>query len=322
MDSLLVAIGPAVAPVAAFLAFILAGVAVYLLGAYRAEEVRRRMQKIQAPAAPVTVRGGKAQAQPQKEGEFLVRVLQPAGGLILPQKEWRRSMLRSQLVFAGYRDTRALYIYLGAKLLLAVLLPLVVAAGAVLSGNWLFLFQTWGYVSLSLAAGIGFVLPDQVLRVRTKQRRREFLEGFPDAMDMMVVCVEAGLGLDAAVQRVSKELRHSHPALASELALHGLEVRAGKSRQEAFRALAERMNIDQVHALSTILIQAERYGTSVATALRNFAEDMRVERIQRARETAAKLPVKMIFPIVMFIFPALFLVLLGPAVVMMATTSF
>src|SRR5690606_33421124 len=147
--------------------------------------------------------------------------------------------------------------------------------------------------------GTGFLLPDYGLRRTIKRRRLEFLEGFPDAMDMLVVCVEAGLGLDSAIQRVSRELRHSHPALATELALHGLEVRAGKSRQEAFRSLAERMHIDQVHALATILIQAERYGTSIAMALRNFAEDMRVERIQRARETAAKLPVRMIFPIVM-----------------------
>ncbi len=312
----IVSMGPALAPWVAFFAVVCAGLGLAFLSGVWPSTVDRRLRQLDdtfgRPAA-----GGKVTkfSGEKREGEFLVRWLEPAGDLILPQQEWRRSGIKRQLVFAGYRQPRAVKLFLGVKLFMAAILPIVVTALAAVIGDPTNLLQLFGILRIVAAVIMGFYLPDLVLGVLINRRRRQFVESFPDALDMLVVCVEAGLGLDAALNRVASELRHSHPALASELSLIGLEVRAGKSRKEAFQALAERMEIDQVKNLASIIIQAERYGTSIAAALRNFAEEMRVQRIQRAKERAAKLPVKMIFPIMAFIFPALFLILLGPAVI-------
>ncbi|MGV3591106.1 MAG: type II secretion system F family protein [Gammaproteobacteria bacterium] len=316
MNETLITLGPILAPLAAFLAVMLAWVGIYSLGAPGIRDVDRRAQQIEKARAPTPAspRSPTTAKSSGKEGEFVLRILEPAGGLILPHNEWRKSKLRRQLVFAGLRQPRALAVYLGAKLATALAAGVLAAvATLVILRTQLPIQQSIAIAALCMVAG--FFIPDLFLQRRISARRQDFIESFPDALDMLVVCVEAGLGLDAALNRVARELRYSHPALASELALISLEVRAGKTRLEALRALAERMEIDQVHSLTTIVIQAERFGTSIAAALRTFAEEMRVERIQRARETAAKLPVKMIFPIVTCIFPALFLVLLGPAIV-------
>jgi tight adherence protein C len=310
-------IEPALAPWAAFFAVVCAGFGIYLLYSQRIETINRRLRQIEGPEA---ITGATRAVGTQQEGEFLVKWLEPAGGLILPHFEWNKSAIKRQLVFAGYRQPRALAIFMGAKLATAVFIAAVFGLLAILSGRVLILSQLQGIALVITGALLGYYLPDLALRNAISRRRQDFVESFPDALDMLVVCVEAGLGLDAAINRVARELRYSHAALASELALISLEVRAGKTRLEAFRSLAERMVIDQVQSLTTIIIQAERFGTSIASSLRNFAEEMRVERIQRAKETAAKLPVKMIFPIVLCIFPALFLVLLGPATVQIINT--
>ena len=168
---------------------------------------------------------------------------------------------------------------------------------------------------LVFVALIGYFLPHLYISSKISERKLEFVEGFPDAMDHLVVCVEAGLGLDAAIQRVGREMAVSYPELATEFGILSLELRAGKSRSEALKSLAERTNVDQVQSLVALLIQAEHFGTSIATALREHANEMRLLRIQKAKEKAAKLPVKMLFPIVFFIFPALFIVVLVPAAI-------
>lgn len=289
-------------------------------GATSREKMRRRLENLtsdSSPNAPVT---GKKSGF-EKEGAFMVRVLEPVGGLILPKEDWQKSGMQKKLVHAGYRGSDTIVVLLGAKLVIAIVLPVV--AGVLWS-----LYGTADYPMGSpetmavviLSSLIGFILPDYVLQKRINARRLKMTEGFPDALDMLVVCVEAGLGLDAAISRVSTELRMSHPELATELELNSLETRAGKSREEALKALSERMGVEEVQAMVTLLIQSDKFGTSVGTALRAYAEEMRVKRIQRAREKAAKLPVKMLFPVMVFIFPALFLVILGPAVVSIATT--
>lgn len=322
MDSEWIAsVGPALAPWAAFLAVICAGLGIAFLAGVWPGTVDRRLRQLDGSQVGAIVDGsGRKSTGENREGEFLVRWLEPAGGLILPQQEWRRSGIKRQLVFAGYRQPKAVKLFLGIKLFMVAIFPIIVTASAALVGDRTALLEPFGILRIVASAAGGFYLPDLALGVLIKRRRQKFIESFPDALDMLVVCVEAGLGLDAALNRVAKELRYSHPGLASELSLIGLEVRAGKTRKEAFQSLAERMEIDQVKNLSSIIIQAERYGTSIASALRNFAEEMRVERIQRAKEKAAKLPVKMIFPIMGFIFPALFLILLGPAVIRILAT--
>lgn len=307
--SWLVSMGPTIAAIIVFLAFVTAGAGLYMLSTARFEDVRRRLNQIQAgPGA------GAHSGEGEREGVFLVRWLEPAGELILPQAEWRRSLLERELVIAGFRQPRAIYIYLGTKLVMAMGLPLLLTLAAMLTGKLYLLAQFTGLLFLVVLAVAGFLVPDLALRYITNRRHLDYIEGFPDALDMLVVCVEAGLGLDAAIDRVAREIRVSHPSLAIELGLISLEIRAGKSREEALRSMSERMDVDQIQSLATLLIQAEKFGTSIATALRTFAEEMRVERIQRARETAAKLPVRLVFPIVFCIFPALLLVVLGPAV--------
>jgi len=309
LDTLLVTLGPTVATWATFFAVLLAAYSLYLFRIYRAEQIRRRLSQIQNFQVPSA---GKTSSQ---EGSFQVHWLKPVGELIIPGDEWRKSEIRRQLVKAGYRRQIAIFIYLGAKLLLAAIGTGAVFLGYIFTGNFFLLVTPRAILSMILAGGFGFFIPDLFLSRQIGKRRLDFIEGFPDALDLLVVCVEAGLGLDSAIDRVSKEIRISHPHLASELALIPLEIRAGKSRREALQGLADRTEVDQVHSLVTLLLQAEQFGTSIGSALRAYSEEMRTERIQRAREKAAKLPVKLIFPVALFIFPALFLVVLGPAVI-------
>jgi tight adherence protein C len=249
-----------------------------------------------------------------QEGAFNVRWVEPVLKLVEPTEGWEKSTLRTRLVRAGYRDKRAINVLYAAKVITAILLPLIIVVPSMFGTLATAKYST---LVLSFAATglIGFFLPDFVLDRKAARRRREFEEGFPDAMDMLVVCVEAGLGLDAAIQRVGKEIVSSHPELGIEFSIVSLELRAGKGRADALRALAERTGLDDVRALTSILIQAEHFGTSIAEALREHSNEMRTLRLQRAKERAAKLPVKLIFPIIFFIFPALFLVVLGPALV-------
>jgi tight adherence protein C len=172
---------------------------------------------------------------------------------------------------------------------------------------------------VALLALLGFFGPNLYLLHRSQLRQQQIAESFPDGLDMLVVCVEAGLSLDAAIQRVSHELAHSHPVLAEEFALLSLELRAGRSRDEALQGLADRSGVNDIRAFVSILVQTQHFGTSIASSLREQANDLRQIRMQRAKEKANKLPVKLIFPIMVFIFPAMFLVILGPAFIRIFT---
>jgi len=151
--------------------------------------------------------------------------------------------------------------------------------------------------------------------MKTSTRKNKIFEGIPDALDLLVVCVETGMGLDAAINRVAKEIKLSNEVLSEELNILNLEIRAGKSRQDALRNLAERTGIEDIHSLVTILIQADKFGTSVAQSLRVFSDSFRTKRFQKAEEIAAKLPVKLMVPLILFVFPSLFVVILGPAAI-------
>jgi tight adherence protein C len=164
-------------------------------------------------------------------------------------------------------------------------------------------------------AAVGFYLPDIWLALRISSRKKSMMEGLPDALDLMVVCVEAGMGLDAAIHRVGQEMRLTNKVLSDELQLLNLELRAGKSRQDAFRDLAKRSGLEEVESLVTLLIQTDRFGTSVAQALRVYSDSFRTKRFQKAEEIAGKLSVKLMFPMIFFIFPALFVAILGPAAI-------
>jgi len=282
------------------------GILTWLMGGMN--PVQRRLKAIEHPED--------VQAMGQhKEGSFYIRIVESAASMLIPDEGWSDSALKSRLVKAGYYSPRALRVFIGNKVFIGLLIPAAIIMIAFLNGYSPAANNLYVILLVVLAALLGYNIPNFILVHRINRRRLEFSESFPDAMDMFVVCVEAGLGLDAAIQRVSGELRHSHPVLAGEFTVLSLELRSGKSREEALRSLAERTGLNEVHELVTLLVQADHFGTSIADALRIHAKEMRTLRIQRAREKAAKLPVKLIFPILLLIFPALFLVILGPAAV-------
>lgn len=283
---------------------VVASLGYWLFGTRRV--IRRRLSAIARP--------GPGGAGDFLQGTFSVHTGRSEGAVVAPRANWQDSRLGSRLVRSGLRTGSAMTVTLLAKILMAIVLPTVLMGPLIL----LDLVSTTSYFTmlwLVLLAFLGFLLPDIYLDMRARQRRIELETVFPDMLDLLVVCIEAGLSLDSAIQRVAREIRHVSNAMSDELQLVSLEMRAGKPRNDALRALAERTGLDDLGGMISILIQAENFGTSVGDALGNHALEMRTLRIQRAREKAAKLPVKLAFPIIFFIFPALFLVILGPALV-------
>jgi len=233
--------------------------------------------------------------------------------LSLPSAGWETSPLRRRFLYAGYRGDAPALLYFGAKTLLAALLPAVAYAYCVARGTNVGTTNSVLSLVLLTAAAVGYYLPNIVLARLVFVRQREIFESFPDAADLLMVCVEAGLGLDAALVRVSEEMRLKSEALAEELHLVNLELRAGSSREKALRNFALRAGVEEVNTFATMLIQADRFGTSIGDSLRVFSDELRTKRRMRAEEVAAKIPLKLMFPLALCIFPALLLVLLGPA---------
>jgi tight adherence protein C len=243
-------------------------------------------------------------------------VFKRQGKLIQPEDQWEKSYLKAKLVTAGFRREEAQAIFQGMKLILAVLLPTSYLLSLLMTGAP----TTVRVIVISLVlAAMGFYLPGLYLKFRTKKRQHKIAKALPNALDMMVICVEAGLGLDAAVQRVGDEMELASPELGEELQLTSLELRAGKSRTEAFKNIGNRTGVDEVKALAALLVQTDRFGTSVANALRVHADGTRVKRRQRLEEEAAKTSVKLIFPLIFFIFPSIMVVMVGPAIMQIAT---
>lgn len=215
------------------------------------------------------------------------------------------SRTRKWLIQAGYRDAIHVNYYFGARVL-----------GAALGGLSVVLFQGLNNIPLTIGiAGLGFFLPRFVLKRMIKDRQRRIRLGLPDALDLTVICVEAGLALDQALMRVGQDLHHAHPDLSDEFHLVNLEMRAGKPRAEALRNLVERTGVDDIRSLVGTLIQTDRFGTSVAQALRVHSDSLRTERRQRAEEQAAKTTIKMVPPLVIFVLPSIIFVTIGPAVI-------
>jgi tight adherence protein C len=223
------------------------------------------------------------------------------------------SSLRRKLIQAGYFSPSAVSVYFAARLILGAGLPLVFSLLLPLYSAKL---QT-GQI-LGIAAGLGFIgayAPSMWLSMRTKKRQRLAREGVPDALDMLLICVEAGLGLDAAIDRVGLEVTRAHPLLAAQFAMLSAELRAGRRREDALRNLSERIGIDEVGTLVTLLMQAEKLGTSLAQTLRVHSDEMRARRMLRAEEKAGMLPVLLSIPLVLCILPALLTVVLTPAII-------
>jgi tight adherence protein C len=221
------------------------------------------------------------------------------------------SGLRLRLVQAGYPNASAVPIYLGARVFVPA--AFVVASLLVLPATG---FQLAGSLLITSWMGIfGYVAPSFRVGTRRKARQKQMQKALPDALDMLVVCVEAGLGLNQALVRVSEEIERISPVLSEQLTMVNLEIRAGTARDEALRNLGERTGLEDIKSLVAMLIQTDRFGTSIAQALRVQADTLRTKRRQRAEEAAAKTTIKLVFPLVLFIFPAMFVVILGPALI-------
>ncbi len=227
---------------------------------------------------------------------------------------------RRSLVCAGYRSGRAPLFYVGAKLFLAVIaVCLMVLIPTKLLG---FPSTTQLIFYYVVAAGCGYYAPSLWLQKTIARRQDALQRAIPDALDLMVVCVEAGLGLDQAIGRVGEEIKRTHPELSDELNHLALELRTGVTRQEALRNLAYRTDLEEVRNLVAILVQTDRFGTSIGQALRVHADSMRTTRRLKAEELAAKLPVKLLLPLIFFIFPSMFIVTIGPACIRMVRVLF
>jgi tight adherence protein C len=224
---------------------------------------------------------------------------------LVPKSPKDMTRLRRRLSTAGYYSLGASVAYAASE----TLLPFVVGGITLLT----FGFSRW-YFAL-LGAAVGFVLPSVWLGRQTAQRQKQIRNGLPDALDLMIVCIEAGSGIDQSIMKTSDELDITYPALAEEMRLVTTEMRAGKPRIDAFKNLASRTKVDEVRSLVSMLVQTDRFGTSIAQALRTHAQVSRTKRRQAAEEKAAKIGVKLVFPLVFCLFPALYVAILGPAVV-------
>jgi tight adherence protein C len=247
----------------------------------------------------------------------LADVVMPFAKLSTPDGDWASSPLRLKFINAGVRSPKATVVFFGLKTLLPIVFAipafLVLRATQASTGINLILW-------VALIALAGCFLPNVVLHVVAQERKREIFENFPDAADLLLVCVEAGQGLDAALTRVAEELSGKTPALAEELQMTNLEMRAGGTREKALRNLAMRCGVEELASFATILTQADKFGASIGDSLRVFSDDLRHKRRMRAEELAAKVPTKMLFPLVAFIFPSIFMVVLGPAIIRIVRT--
>lgn len=241
-----------------------------------------------------------------KQKQKVQRVLGDVGKLV-PSSKKQLPHTQRMLVRAGYRRPETVMVMQGVKVLVpAALLALVYFTG---------IYQESPVFILAIAAIGGYLLPEFWLTARVRHRQQTLRLSLADCLDLLVVCVEAGLALDQAFMRVTQELRIVHPELCEELDLVNAEIRVGRTRIEALRELANRTGVEDIKALVAMLVQTDRFGTSIAQSLRVHSDDLRTKRRQRAEEMAAKATVKMIPPLVFFIFPALFVVILGPAVI-------
>jgi len=227
-------------------------------------------------------------------------------GAAAPHSSSEMGKLQQKLLWAGYRSHEAITVFFGIRIACALLGFALLATPILIHANLL----------LALGAcGLGYLLPSMVLGRLAKRRQHRIRLGLPDALDLLVVSVEAGLGLDQAIQRVGEELAFAHKDLADELRLINFELRAGKARSEALHNLAERTGLDDIQSLVAMLVQTDKFGTSVAQSLRVHSDTVRTKRRQRAEEAAAKTGVKMVFPLVFCIFPAIWVVTIGPAAI-------
>lgn len=277
-----------------------------LVSASRYEPIRKRLARLESGSGAVVADDRQQGVLGEGHQGWLVQALAKLGGRAARGKPTPHT-IRQRLTHAGYRKGSAVMVFMGTRMLLALLAPMIL----------LMLSPVWEVSERQLAAllcgaaAFGFVGPSFYLDRKRNARQFEMILGLPDALDLMVVCVEAGLGINASLSRISREFARSNPILSREFELVTLEIRTGKSTTEALRSLADRTGLNEIGALVAMLVQTERFGTNLADTLRVHAEGLRTQRMLRAEEQAAKAPLKMLFP-TLLIFAATLLVTIGP----------
>ena len=287
-------------PLLAFLfASLLVAAAAMALAPANAATIERRLSEVLT---------GERVAQPADDPGYNRVVIDTLKkiGRVAPQSPAEMGKLQRKLTMAGYRSHEAIAVFFGSRLGCALLVFALLASPVIVRPNLL--------VAITGAA-LGYLLPTMALGRLAKRRQHRIRLGLADALDLLVVSVEAGLGLDQAIQRVGEEIAFAHPDLSDELRLINLELRAGKARSDALKNLGDRTGVDDIISLVAMLVQTDKFGTSVAQSLRVHSETVRTKRRQRAEEAAAKTGVKMVFPLVFCIFPAIFIVTIGPAAI-------
>ncbi len=302
-----------VVPLLVFAALV-AGIFAFLsMMSNRNSRAQERLERISRPASLAEIE------DPKHKKERFQGVMETAKALskpLMPQTELEQSQLKIRLANAGFRSDSAVAVYLGLRV--AVLIGFLLLGLAIFLPKYGFTLDA--FKPLILFGGVGFYLPSVVLWFLRKQRQDAIFLSLPDALDLLVVCVESGLGLDAAMRKVCDEMKDHAKVIAEEFALANFQLQMGRPRREVLHDLGVRTGVDDVRSLAAILIQADRFGSSIAQALRVQSDSMRTRRKQLAEEKAAKTAVQLIFPLVLFIFPGIFVVLVGPAAISIMKT--
>lgn len=290
--------------IAAFAIFILVAIAVSTVGMRLWVQPKEAIERVTGVAVEMS-------EAPPKHPSLVFHELVQKLGDVLPASPKDVSMMQRRLIRAGFRGPNALKVFYGSKVFFGVVTPIVMSILVAGSSS----DPSNKFVAVLASVAAGFFGPNEYVSIMGKRRQKEIQRGLANGLDLLVVCVESGLGLDQAILQVSKELEHAHPEICEEFMLVNLELKAGKRRVEALRNLAERTSVDDLKKLVGVLIQADRFGTGVAQSLRAHADFMRVQARQIAEEKAAKLGVKLVFPIFFCILPSLFIVTVGPIAV-------
>lgn len=299
-------------PISIFGFVVLSALSVYWILSRQPSEAAERLEKLGQPgeAATPAVKESTTARLAERVAEPINRILPPSPG--------QARKLQLKLMYAGYLSPNAPLVYRAIQLISLIGFPLVTTFFFLSIGHSLKESMVW----IAIALCIGYLLPRTILDQMIKGRQQRLRWGLADALDLLVVSIEAGLGLNAAIVCVSEELKTVHPDISSEFELANLEIRVGRQREAALRNLADRTGVDDLRGLCAMMIQADRFGTSISRAVRVYADSLRTKRRQRAEQAAQKAAVKLLFPLACFLFPTLFIVILGPAAIQLIDNFF
>ncbi|MFN0111868.1 MAG: type II secretion system F family protein [Blastocatellia bacterium] len=291
---------------------VLCAVGVYWLVTRNADDANQRLENLRKDVSSPSIEIKESVA------EKVARHMAQPMNRIAPPSAIEAKKLQKKLMYAGYRSPNAAIIYRTIQLMCLVGIPAVTIFVILTMGRSLSNSLTF----IALSVGAGYLLPRSALDYLTNGRQQRLRWGLADALDLLVVSVEAGLGVNAAMVRVSHEMRRVHPEISEEFEMVNLEIRVGREREEALRNLAERTGVDDLRGLCAMLIQADRFGTSIARAIRAYSDSLRTRRRQRAEQAAQKAAIKLLFPLAVFLFPTLFIALIGPAMLQLMDNFF